>query len=171
MYSARTKLACEIAGVDPLRLNEDHHHNVYECLPETVAGKARVFQVHDILALRIFGMLTRAGLSRSVAGEIACTIRYAAQFDHPDLRDEPKLEGVTAYIVPEELRNVYKTSIRYEYLPSEYFATQDMMESVADMTFGPVEKSCPIAFDINVKEIRQQIINRLEEEARILGND
>lgn len=69
---ARTKTACEIARIDPQRFNEMIHAGHYNCAPETRPGSARIFDLDQIVALRIFGKLISMAVSPDRAGHIAC---------------------------------------------------------------------------------------------------
>ena len=80
---ASTKLACEIAGMNPDRLNEAIHAGDYPCAPVTTPGKARSFDVDDIVSLRLYRGFLQAGLNAAAAGHKACMIRRFMA-DHPD---------------------------------------------------------------------------------------
>lgn len=69
--SARTKVACDIAGIQPGRLNEAVHFGHYTCAPETVPGAARTFCEDDIVALRIYVTMLCIGLPSELAGKLA----------------------------------------------------------------------------------------------------
>lgn len=81
---ARAKLACEIASIDPQRFNEMVHAGHYPCAPATRPGSARIFEIDEIVALRIFGNLLKMGVPPERAGNIAC--QAFGQFaDDPDV--------------------------------------------------------------------------------------
>lgn len=80
---ATTKLACEIANINSDRFNEAVHANFYPCAPKTTAGKARTFDVNDIVSLRIYQRAMDAGMSAAAAGYKACKVREFMQA-HPD---------------------------------------------------------------------------------------
>lgn len=69
---AKSKLACAIARLDTLRLNESIHAGFYTCAPETRPGAARVYEIDQIVSLRIYGILLALSLSAERAGHIAC---------------------------------------------------------------------------------------------------
>ena len=69
---AKSKTACTIARIDPLRLNEAIHAGFYPCAPETRPGSSRVFNGDQIVSLRIYGVLLGLSLSAERAGAIAC---------------------------------------------------------------------------------------------------
>ncbi|MFC3169852.1 hypothetical protein [Paracoccus fontiphilus] len=76
---ATTKLACEIANINPDRFNESIHSNFYPCAPKTSPGKARSFNVDDIVALRLYQRSISAGMSAAAAGTKACKVREFMQ--------------------------------------------------------------------------------------------
>lgn len=81
--TATTKLAARIAMVEPDRLNEAIAAGFYPCAPSTSAGRARQFDLNDIIALRIYGRLIDDGVVPRKAGHIACGLRDFLQV-HPD---------------------------------------------------------------------------------------
>ncbi len=80
---ARAKLACRIARVDPDRFNELAATGHFPCAPRTTPGAARIFDVNDILTLIVFRRLTGRGFLPSMAGPLACEMRYFLR-DHPE---------------------------------------------------------------------------------------
>jgi len=72
---ATSKIAAQISGVDIQHFNEIVSDGFYPCAPQTTRGKARIFDVNDILALCAYRDLTETGISPSKAGEIACELR------------------------------------------------------------------------------------------------
>lgn len=80
---ATTKLACEIAHINSDRFNEAIHANFYPCAPKTSPGKARTFDVDDIVGLRIYQKSMDAGMSAAAAGSKACRVREFMQ-SNPD---------------------------------------------------------------------------------------
>jgi hypothetical protein len=69
----RTKKACEIARVEPARFNEMVHAGHFPCAPETRPGSARIFDLDQTVALKIFGDLLSISISPDRAGLISCT--------------------------------------------------------------------------------------------------
>ncbi|SIT81916.1 hypothetical protein [Pontibaca methylaminivorans] len=81
-HSARTKLACQIAAVDPDRFNEAVHAGNYPCAPQTARGSARVFDIEDMVALRVYSRLLNQEIPPRRAGHMACGIRDVLR-QHP----------------------------------------------------------------------------------------
>ena len=76
MYlKARTRLACQIAHLHPDRFNEAIHAGSFLCAPKTRPGMARVFDVNDIIVLRVYSWLIEEGMIPSKAGPMACGLR------------------------------------------------------------------------------------------------
>lgn len=74
MIRARAKLACEIAGIEPQKLNEAVHYGHLQCVPATVPGAPRIFDCEGILMLSIYGTLLAHGMASAAAGKIACEV-------------------------------------------------------------------------------------------------
>jgi len=84
---ARTALATELARVNRQRFNEAVAEGFYPCAPPTVRGATRVFDVNDIVTLRVYGRLLDGGTTPRAAGTIACGLRDL-------LRQHPEAERV-----------------------------------------------------------------------------
>lgn len=84
-FKAATKLACQIAHTHPDRFNEAVHAGFYPCAPQTRPGKARSFDVNDIIALRCYQRFMDGGMSANMAGQKACSIReFLTQYPDAD---------------------------------------------------------------------------------------
>lgn len=82
---ARTAVATEIAMVNRQRFNEAVAEGFYPCAPKTVRGATRVFDVNDIVALRVYGRLLDEGMIPRAAGQMACDLRtLLAQYPEID---------------------------------------------------------------------------------------
>jgi hypothetical protein len=110
MLKARTKLACQIARIDPDRFNEAVHMGRYPCAPETRPGSARVFGVDDIVALTIYADQLASGLGGESAGAMAC--RALEIF-----KDNP--EVVTVYRLVGEVGKTHWTTAAFN--PAESY--------------------------------------------------
>lgn len=141
---ARSKLACQIAGIDPLRLNEAVFAKHYNCAPETRAGSPRIFDEDGIVALRIFGDKTLAGWSTANAGELACSVLA-------EIRRNPEAEWVTI---------VWGIGTTRAMTAGEFLKEELTVKPVGEKFY----QDC-----INVKAIRSYVRERLEEERTILG--
>lgn len=82
-YTATPKLACEIAMTHPDRFNEAVGNGYYPCAPKTTQGKARRFNVNDIIALRLYQRFLDRGAVPAKAGAMACEI-HNFLIHHPD---------------------------------------------------------------------------------------
>ncbi|WP_374293107.1 hypothetical protein [Paenirhodobacter enshiensis] len=109
---ATTKLACEIANTHPDRFNEAIHANFYPCAPKTTPGKARSFDVDDIVALRLYQRGMDAGLSAAASGAKVC-----------DVRDFMRANPTASHVF------IVATSFgQRDYLLPEFDATQDFIK-------------------------------------------
>lgn len=79
----RTGTACKVARLDRDRFNEAVASGLLPCVPETTAGRARVFDPDDMLALWYYRELIEDGYIREKAGRVACAIMHRAKLD-PD---------------------------------------------------------------------------------------
>ncbi len=87
-FKFRTKLACEIAEIDPLRLNEAiAAKDGYKCAPETRPGVAREFGEFDLIALYLFRFLSTLGYSQSLASMYACGVKRGLECHYSTLPD------------------------------------------------------------------------------------
>ena len=163
MYKARTKLACQIAGIDPQRLNEAHHAQTYRCLPPTRAGSARVFEVHDIVALCVFKEMTDFGISTSRAADIACRLSDDMQYER--IPGGTTLEKAYIFAVPAGLRHA---------VGDEYFVGYEadgQLPTVLAEKMGGGGDATPLCIAINIQAIRVRVKMALEAEAKVLGDD
>jgi hypothetical protein len=75
----RAPLACRIAGIDRDRFNEAVAKGDYPGAPPAGSGKTRIFQMHDLIALFIYGRLLEIGVAARSAGEFAKEISGLAR--------------------------------------------------------------------------------------------
>lgn len=75
--------ACRVARIDRDRFNEHVAAGRFPCAPETVPGRARLFDPDDMIALWLFRELMDDGFDAAHAGRIACAVATAAR-DNPD---------------------------------------------------------------------------------------
>lgn len=142
---ARTKLACRIAGIDPLRLNEAVFAGHFFCAPETQAGRARVFDVEEIIATRIFADKQRIGVSAATAGALACDILVK-------MRSAPEADWITIVWGFEGGRVV---------MPG-LFDENTEFPSIPWKTYEE---------RVSVGRLRRYVIEELKAEANILGSE
>ena len=65
----RTKEACKIAGIDPARFNDMVHSGQFPCAPKTRPGSVRMFDLDQIVSMKIFGELLSLSVSPVKAGQ------------------------------------------------------------------------------------------------------
>lgn len=78
-----TTAACRVARLNRDRFNEHVAAGHFNCAPETVPGRARLFDPDDMVALRLFSDLMEDGYNAFNAGRIACGVGEAAR-KNPD---------------------------------------------------------------------------------------
>ncbi|WP_414474307.1 hypothetical protein [Microvirga sp. M2] len=143
-YKARTALATEIAMVNRQRFNEAVAEGFYPCAPATVRGSTRLFDVNDIVTLRIYGRLLDEGMVPRAAGATACGLRtLLAQY-------------------PEAERVVHVTTS----MGSPVWMPSDQFDKNAEMMSGMDIVSVREWF---LKFTRARVIHELEQEAYTVG--
>jgi len=80
-----TAVACRVAGINRDRFNEYVAAGHYRCAPQTVPGRARLFDPDAMLTLFLFKRLMDDGFTVERAGGIACAIGEVAK-QNPDAR-------------------------------------------------------------------------------------
>ena len=80
-----TRAACRVARLDPNKLNEAIKRGDYACAPDTVAGRARAFDPHEMIGLWYFREFMEDGYSPKAAGQRACLLQEASRA-YPDAR-------------------------------------------------------------------------------------
>ena len=73
--SAYTAVACRIAGIDRQKLTDAIASGDYDCAPSTTAGRARKFEMIDLIALHTYARYTEAGWPSRLSGRIACHVK------------------------------------------------------------------------------------------------
>lgn len=151
-YRFRTKLACEIAGIDnPLRLNEAiAAKDGYKCAPPTVAGKAREFGEFDLIALYLFRFLSTLGYSQSLASTYACNVLNMLKAEYHEL---PERFDCPLNPFPDEIVAVGKDA------PTTF-----------QHNVGGTEFLAHTALSFNIPELRREIQARMEHVAKRESN-
>ena len=80
---ARLRFACEVARIDPDRFNEAVAAGSYPCAPPTSERKPRIFTIHDMIVLCIYGELLGDGMPPAAAGPWACAMGEVLA-NHPE---------------------------------------------------------------------------------------
>lgn len=148
-----TKAACRAARLDRDRLNEHIAAGAYNCAPDTIPGRARLFDPDDMIGLMLFRELMDDGLDARHAGHIACSVMFAA-------RQAPNAPAIS-YV-------------------QDYFGDRGTAIS-SGMVPSPSEWEtnlfCPGGTDarkvttFNIAKLRKIIAHRIEEERSIIGAD
>lgn len=143
---ARTKLACKIAGVDPDRFNEAVHAGNYPCAPETTPGAARVFNIEDMVALKVYSRLLNQEIPPRRAGHMACGVLGV-------LKQHPGTDRVLEIILA---------------LGSHYYMRDEDFDRDATHMSG---LSIMEVREFRLDGIRAGVARDLEDEAGIIGEE
>lgn len=148
-----TRLAMQIAGLDPLRFNEAVAAGTYQCAPRTVPGKARSFTEVDLIGLYYFARLMEGGMENAKAGDIAC--RLITFLEERASTGKPYIEDRVVFVVS-RLRSFFVSAASFEDVQrrgSEFVATGGTVYS--------------IQFELGF--VRERIREAIEEEQSIIG--
>lgn len=146
------KAACRVARIDRDRFNEHVAAGRFPCAPETVPGRARLFDPDDMIALWLFRELMEDGFDASRAGAIACAVANAAR-QNPTAR---AIAFVQDYFTP----------------PGGRAYPSDQVPAAAEwdkVTFGGTDIRKVTTFRIG--KLREMIAHYTEEERAVIGED
>ena len=143
---AKAALASQIAMIDREKFNGAVADGFYPCAPSTVRGSTRVFDVNDIVCLRVYGKLLEEGLPPRFAGTRACGLREL-------LSRYPDAERVV-YVEPDLGSGVWKLS--------------EDFDSASDFISGI---SISSVREHRLKNIRDRVVFDLTEAASVIGDD
>lgn len=145
-----TKRACRAIGMNRDRFNEHVAAGNFPCAPDTIAGRARYFDQHDMLALALFKMNLDDGYPADRAGHVACAVAKLAAAS-PN-------EDVIAYV-----QNF--VGMKRAILASEMTAVEHWQDKIwSGSTLRKVEL-------FNVAEQRKRVLEAMVEEANMIGED
>lgn len=150
-----TKSACRVARLDRDRFNEHVSAGAYICAPETVPGRARLFNPDDMIALCLFRELMDDGLDARASGRIACAVSRAAR-ENPNT---PAISYVQDYFIGDHGALAMPFD---EVPPASEWATNFFMPGGADARKVTT---------FNIAKLRKMIAYYTEEERSIIGED
>lgn len=145
-----TKAACRVVGIDRDRFNEHVANGAYPCAPNTVPGRARLFDPDDMIGLYLFKEFLDEGVDAKRAGALACEIANCARYN-PD-------EAIIALV--------------YTYFPTPHAYPWSAVPDPKDwdtvfMSGQDIRKAVPY----RINKLRQILAHRTEEERNIFGED
>lgn len=150
MKTFSTVRAAEIVRMDRQRLNEDIASGIYPCAPATRAGKGRVWDENDLIALRLYGFLSNAFAAQSGPDRKRQTLKHVA--------------GVFAHHLLEALRSEVAPDARLDF-PIDGFNDQwverkdsDPPSFWGDQTGSEIATMC-----ISLAGLRKQVAGRIAE--------
>lgn len=158
-YKAATRLACKIASTHPDRFNEAVHAGFYPCAPATTAGKARSFEVNDIIALRLYQRFMDGGMSAKTAGAKACSIRdFLRQYPDADQAFIVK----TAFDDGDQDREEYR----------EGYLLPDFDPKEQHIKINSTQSLDVVSVEIhNFHYLRGRIVHEIEQAALVVGGE
>lgn len=142
--------ACRVARMDRDRLNEMIAGGIYLCAPTTTAGRARLFDPDDMIALYLFRELMDDGMKNEKAAKVACAVAGAARAN-PDAKS---ITYVETYF--EGHGDAYPTSRLPD--PDEW----------EEVTFSGTDIRKTTTF--NIGKMRKLIAHYTAHERRIIGS-
>ncbi|WP_018964072.1 hypothetical protein [Ancylobacter sp. FA202] len=80
-----TVAACRVARIHRDRFNEHVASGRFSCAPDTMPGRARLFDPDDMIGLWLFRELMDDGFDATRAGRIACSVAECARLN-PEAR-------------------------------------------------------------------------------------
>ncbi|MFN6933766.1 MAG: hypothetical protein ACK4NZ_01295 [Tsuneonella sp.] len=145
-----TKAACRVVGLDRDRFNEHVANGAYPCAPNTIPGRARLFDPDDMIGLWLFKEFLDEGTDAKRAGAMACEIANCAKFNP----NEPVVALVYSY---------FPTPHAYPWSAVPDPSTWDsVLFSGTD-----IRKAVPY----RISKLRKMIAHYTEEERSIVGED
>jgi hypothetical protein len=149
-----TKAACRVAKIDRDRLNEHIAAGAYDCAPDTIPGRARLFDPNDMIGLWLFRELMQDGFDARAAGKIACSVMFAAR----ETPSAPAISYVQDY-----------------FIGGRGFAVPfDMVPPPSDWEtnlFCPGGTDARKVTTFNIAKLRKIIAHYTDEERSIIGED
>ncbi|MGE4324155.1 MAG: hypothetical protein AB7E60_14155 [Sphingobium sp.] len=145
-----TKAACRVARIDRDRFNEHVAAGHFGCAPNTVPGRARLFEPDDMIALWLFRELMDDGYNARKAGAVACAVGEAAKINP----DAPSISYVESYF------------------PGGHAFPSDQVPDASkwnDVLFSGTDIRKVTTFRIG--KLRELIAHYTEEERSIIGED
>lgn len=147
-----TKAACRVVEIDRDRFNEHVAAGRFRCAPDTVPGRARLFDPNDMIALWLFKDLMDDGYEAWKAGVVACKVAEAARANP----DSATISYVYDFNLPRGGRA----------FPS---ADVPASNSWQERTFSGSVIRAVTTF--NIAELRRIISERTDAERSIIGED
>lgn len=145
-----TKAACRVVGLDRDRFNEHVASGAYACAPNTVPGRARLFDPDDMIGLWLFKEFLDEGTDAKRAGSLACEIALCA-------KTNPEASAISV---------VYTYFPGFHAYPSESVPDVSEWETVL-MSGTDIRK----VLTYRIGKLRKMIAHYTEEERSIIGED
>ena len=145
----RTKAACRIAGVDPLRLNEAIYAGNYPCAPETRSGASRTFEEIDLITLTLWrDLMKNSEIHRMRIGDLVCRVHALLKADN--------LGEIERLDMPMNVFDFMRTA---------------KAEDPVSFDFPTKERHTFSAMSFDVKGLREEVRARIAEEMETIGEE
>lgn len=173
MIRARSKLACAIAGIEPQKLKDAIALEHLSCVPTTARRSARIFNVDQIVMLKIYALGLRIGYSSARAGAIACGILWHLQRIRAiDSIEAEAVEGARVYFGQAPMidsEQLLAGVILYKDAECTQPTNEGNKHRLGFRCYGP---DTPV-LEFPIGAIRREIIERLEDEVAspVVGED
>ncbi len=155
----RTKLAMEIAGMNPLRFNDIVAAGHYRCAPPASPGKARRFREADLIGLYWFQRMVDQGMTVKVAGDIACRL-----VDY--LQEHAALDGLYS-----EARIAFVECTSGSFFTHASKLQKDLSEAAAGPLVSPHHGFALRTTIFELAYVRQLIAEKIEEWDNAAGDE
>jgi hypothetical protein len=146
-----TIAACRVAQINRDRFNEHVASGAFPCAPDTVPGRARLFDPDAMIGLYLFRELMDDGFNADRAGKIACAVAGAA-------KNNPKARSIS-YV-----QSYFGSG--GDAFPSEQVPAAEDWDGVL---FSGTDIRKVTTFRIG--KLREMIAHYTEEERSIIGSD
>jgi len=165
----RAAMACRIVNLDRVKFNDACASGTYPCAPNTISGKARVFDERDLLPLFFFARLTEFGMPAGKAGAMACEMAAHANSDHAQPAERIIYVHCQSggFFVSNKSKMPATGEIRVNYDPDHETPNPAAPHGIHYPATGRVL----FTIDFYIKHVRDIIATHLAYEASILGEE
>ena len=146
-----TIAACRIARIDRDRFNEHVSAGRFCCAPETIPGRTRLFDLHDMVALCLFrNFMEDDRIEAARAGSLACRIANEAR-QYPEA-------GTIAYV--QHFNGSSSVSVAENVPPNSKWGDVLYSGLVIDKVTT-----------YNIKALRSLILEKIEDYRSVIGEN
>lgn len=164
----RAPLACRIAGIDRERFNEAVAKGDYPDAPPAGSGNPRIFQMHDLIALYVYGRLLEDGAPVRNAGEFAKEVKGLAH------RAEGKADTICACYIKTTQDRYYRLTDPTADVHPNKSSDHDELDLIQLVPLVPLAMGAETVVSFTIwplRNIRKIIEEGIEEWKRALGEE